>query len=318
MNPAATRAASTATRSLMSNTPLWQISVRAKPPLDEPVAALLERLFGVPPSTYVDQATGHAEVSVFLDKPTAAPATLVQSLKEAVYQLQRETATPGRPRIQCQRLKAEDWSESWKRHFRPIRVGSTLLVQAGWHQTKPRPSQAVVTLDPGLAFGTGQHPTTLFCLKQIVRLKPGPEPRSFLDVGTGSGILAMAAAKLGFKPIQALDYDPVCVEVALANARRNRVQHKIAIQHGDVLRLPVKRAERFDLICANLIYDVLIAAAHRLAVRVKPGGTLVLAGILKHQFPAVIRTYRALGFVSEETETLKEWRSAALRKATLN
>ena len=105
----------------------------------------------------------------------------------------------GAGKIEIAKVKREDWAESWKRHFHPIEIGKTLLVKPSWSKKRPAKNQAVVILDPGLSFGTGQHPTTSFCLHQIARGRKNGTPRpSFLDIGTGSGILAIAAAKLGY------------------------------------------------------------------------------------------------------------------------
>src|ERR1051326_5781735 len=127
--------------------------------------------------------------------------------------------SPGR--ISVEKLRRGDWGESWERHFRPIEIGSALLLKPSWSRTKPKKTQAEVVLDPGLSFGTGQHPTTRFCLEQIVAFHSPNKPQSFLDLGTGSGILAIAAAKLGYRPVLALDVDPQAIRTARANARRN-------------------------------------------------------------------------------------------------
>ena len=113
--------------------------------------------------------------------------------------------------VRIARIKREDWAESWKKHFKAFEVGRSLLVKPSWIKRLPRAGQAVVVLDPGLSFGTGQHPTTAFCLSEIVRGEKKETSRSFLDIGTGSGILAIAAAKLNFRPVRAFDFDPASV-----------------------------------------------------------------------------------------------------------
>ena len=131
--------------------------------------------------------------------------------------------------MRLNKVPPEDWAESWKRHFKPIEIGGDLLILPSWSKRKPKTGQAVVVLDPGLSFGTGQHATTSFCLNEIVKLRRSSKASelSLLDGGTGSGILAIAAAKLGYKPVEAFDFDPVSVRVARANATSNGVNRKV-------------------------------------------------------------------------------------------
>jgi len=210
-----------------------------------------------------------------------------------------------------------------------------LLVKPSWSKRRPRKNQALVILDPGLSFGTGQHPTTAFCLGEIVRLSntmvDAPLPRrttaqqhrrhqiaaaqqSFLDIGTGSGILAIAAAKLGYRPVHAFDFDAEAVRVARANARVNRVQTKLEVGHVDVSKLPPRPVRKYDLICANLISDLLIAERWRIAAQLNRGGTLVLAGILKSEFPEVQAAFKILSLKLVSSKTEKEWRSGSFRR----
>ena len=150
----------------------------------------------------------------------------------------------------------------------------------------------------GLSFGTGQHPTTRFCLEELVAARRKKVAQSFLDMGTGSGILAIAALKLGYRPVEAFDFDPDAVRVAQDNARVNSV--RLAVHHRDLTRLPVRSAKRFDIVCANLIYDLLIQERRRILHRIAMDGTLVLAGILQEQFAAVRESYEAEGMILME------------------
>ncbi len=210
-------------------------------------------------------------------------------------------------------MKREDWAESWKKHFPPFSVGDSLLIKPSWSRRRPAKQQAVVILDPGLSFGTGRHPTTAFCLAELVRRRKLASPQSFLDIGTGSGILAIAAVKLGYQPVHAFDFDPAAVRVARANAQANAVSGRLKIWRGDAVNLPLKPARRFDLVCANLISNLLIAQCRRIAAQVKPGGTLVLAGILRGEFPLVAKAFAGLGWKFARGKTVKEWRSGAFR-----
>ena len=130
-----------------------------------------------------------------------------------------------------------------------------------------------------MSFGTGHHPTTLFCLKQIDEHAPENESRSFLDAGSGSGILAISAAKLGYSPIEAWDFDPQAVHVATENAEQNNLAKELMFHVRDLTQMSLG-GRQFDIICANLIYDLLIAECEKLKSWTAPGGRLILAGIL--------------------------------------
>jgi ribosomal protein L11 methyltransferase len=193
-----------------------------------------------------------------------------------------------------------------------MQIGKTLLVKPSWSKKCPAKNQAVVILDPGLSFGTGQHPTTSFCLHEIARRRKNEtQPTSFLDIGTGSGILAIAAAKLGYQPVHAFDLDPESVRVAKENLQKNRVADKVKLSRGDVTKLPLNPARQFDLVCANLISTLLIAERRRIVSRVKQDGTLVLAGILAVEFAEVARAFAALGLKLTASRVENEWCSGA-------
>ena len=251
----------------------------------------------------------------------------------------------GPGKITLAKVRREDWAESWKRHFKPIEIeftnrrgelcetpissgksgsklgarvtrpsellGKSLLVKPSWSKRRARKNQAVVVLDPGLSFGTGQHPTTAFCLRALVRHRKMGGGRSFLDMGTGSGILAIAAAKLGFSPVHAFDFDPEAVRVARANARANGVQKQLRMARADVTKLPVHPARRYDLICANLISTLLVSERRRMVAQLNRGGTLVLAGILKSEFAQVQRVFEELGLKLAARKIENEWGSGS-------
>jgi ribosomal protein L11 methyltransferase len=247
-------------------------------------------------------------------------------LHESLKQIKDCGLNIGSGKVSIQKIRREDWAESWKRHFKPIEIGAALLIKPSWSKRPPRKNQAVIVLDPGLSFGTGQHPTTSFCLQQLVsryaRFKKQSLVRSppfviryssfsFLDIGTGSGILAIAAAKLGYAPVDGFDFDPEAVRIARENARKNRVLRKVHITGGDVTKLTLRRHKQYDLICANLISTLLVAERSRILCRLKDNGVLVLAGILKIEFASVQRAYEDAGMRLIASRAEKEWRSGA-------
>lgn len=295
---------------------LLKVSVAASPEAEEAVSELLERTFDTPASAYLDMESGGITVSVYLGQADKWNPAARATLQSGLAAIRKAGLGVAREEIQVNRLKAQDWAESWKRHFPPIRVGRKLLVIPGWLRRKPLPGQQVVVLNPGLSFGTGQHPTTAFCLKEVVRSAPAlkgttqPSP-SFLDAGCGSGILAIAAAKLGCRPIDAVEIDTEAVRLAKANARRNGVGRRIRFHSLDLARFNPGR--RYSLVCANLVSNLLLAERDRLLRRVQPGGTLVLAGILETEFPMVQKCFEEAGARLVRGETRKEWRSGSFR-----
>jgi len=200
-----------------------------------------------------------------------------------------------------------------KKHFPPVEIGGALLLKPSWSRRKPRPGQLELVLDPGLSFGTGHHATTGFCLRQLVKHRPRSEPRSLLDIGMGSGILAIAGAKLGYAPVEAFDFDPESLRVARANAVINGVAESVRLRRQDLGRLPLACRQRYDLVCANLEFDLLVRETRRILNRLKRGGVLVLAGILDRQFAAVRSTYEKSGLVMMASRGQGEWRSGAFR-----
>jgi ribosomal protein L11 methyltransferase len=162
-------------------------------------------------------------------------------------------------------------------------------------------------LDPGLSFGTGQHPTTLFCLQQLARFRRRGAEQSFLDIGCGSGILAIAAAKLGYSPVVALDNDPEAVRASRGNIKRNKV--RVVVRRADLTRLPLVPRKRYDVICANLICDLLLKEAERIRNLLKPGGKLVTAGILHREFPEIEKKLQLFNLTLVQSKVDKEWKS---------
>lgn len=299
-------------RSVIS--PLRQVAVTTQPDAEDAVSAALERLMGITPGIHADVQTGAVTVSAFTPIPDADIAALRRNLREAIEGLVSFGIDPAPGKISIRKVPARDWAESWKRHFKPVSIGRRLLVKPTWNRRKPLPGQALVLLDPGLSFGTGQHATTRFCLQELADFRDPSRPQSLLDAGMGSGILALAGCALGYSPVEGFDFDPDCVRTARENAALNQLQKQVTFEQADVTKLPRKPARRFDVVCANLMADLLIAHAPRLVDRVLPGGRLVLAGILATQFADVEATYTALGWTRVNDTTEKEWRSGSFAR----
>jgi ribosomal protein L11 methyltransferase len=179
-----------------------------------------------------------------------------------------------------QQVHQEDWAEGWKQHFATMRIGRRLIIRPSWEEYTPGTGEKVLELDPGMAFGTGSHGTTLLCLEAIVDLFDRDEaPQSLLDVGTGSGILAMAAAALGAKTILACDIDPLACEVATENCRKNGLGQAVQITTDSLEQLP----GRYDVVVANILAEENLRLADQLIDHLAPAGYLFLSGILKEK-----------------------------------
>jgi ribosomal protein L11 methyltransferase len=203
-------------------------------------------------------------------------------------------------------VNAEDWSSSWKVHFKPLRVGKRLLIVPTWETAAELPGDLVIRIDPGMAFGTGGHETTRLCLEMlegVMDAEPVLKIPSLLDLGTGSGILAMAASMLGAGRILALDIDPDAILVARENLALNQLSDLVECGTTPIEGL----TEKFDIILANILAEELVRLAPNLAERLLPGGALILSGILAEK-EALVRQ----GFVSQplkyvQTASTGEW-----------
>jgi ribosomal protein L11 methyltransferase len=291
-------------------TRLWQVSLTATRETEDACIEALSQALGVPASGYTDFETGAVRVAVYLE---TRPADYRQRLNSVADFL--AAVGTGAPRmrpadIKCRWMRRENWAESWKKHFKPLSIGRALLLKPSWIRKRPKQGQSVLVLDPGLSFGTGHHATTGFCLREVVRFHHRGGG-SMLDIGCGSGVLAIAAARLGCRPVEAFDLDPEAVRVARGNARRNGLGGRMRFREADVSKLPQRPARRFNLVCANLMADLLLAARRRIASRVDAGGTLVLAGILESEFPEVVRAYEKLGLRLVRQKAEREWCSGA-------
>ncbi len=209
------------------------------------------------------------------------------------------------------RLRETDWRDAWKRYFRPQHIGRRLLVKPSWATYEVAAGDTVIEIDPGMAFGTGQHPTTAMCLRALEdRLRPGDD---VLDMGTGSGILAIAAAKLGAGRVLALDIDPQAVKAARENAAANRVEDVVEVREGT---LPDgARGERFQLVVANISGLTIERLASAFAAALRDGGTLVVSGFLEDAVDGLGRVFAEAGLTVERVKVEGVWRAMVAGKS---
>ena len=211
-------------------------------------------------------------------------------------------------------VAAEDWAEAWKAHFKPLKVTSRLVIVSPWENYEPAPGEKVVTIYPGMAFGTGRHATTLLCLKALEQaweqpLPPDAHPWQVLDVGTGTGILALAAARLG-AGVLAIDIDPEAVAAALENVRLNNLLERVWVEETPLAHL----RQKFALILANLTAPDLLELAEALTARMRSGGALVISGFLQEDRPALENRFLALGLKEGGFLTEEDWGALILRR----
>ena len=202
-------------------------------------------------------------------------------------------------------LLEEDWSQAWKAHYQPLRIGQRLLVRPRWIDVALAAGDIEIALDPGMAFGTGTHPTTQLCLEALeTAVPPGG---GALDLGCGSGILAIAAAKLGARHVLALDIDPLAVAATRDNARANGVAQRITVRQGS-LEMARGSARRFDLLTVNILARVIVQlAADGLGGLLRRGGRALFSGIIETQADEVETALRGAGLQVQARRQMGDW-----------
>ncbi|TCL64285.1 [LSU ribosomal protein L11P]-lysine N-methyltransferase [Hydrogenispora ethanolica] len=200
------------------------------------------------------------------------------------------------PEFELRQIREEDWAEAWKSYFKPEHIGQ-IVIKPSWENYSVQQGELVVELDPGMAFGTGTHPTTRLCLLLLQELVKFP--LQVLDVGTGSGILAVSAAKLGAAAVVASDIDPLAVRIAAENAERNGVAGRIACREGNLLELGLTK--QFDLVVANIIANAILAIIPDVPGVLAPGGRFLASGIIEERYPEVQAALGERGFVIEKS-----------------
>jgi len=223
------------------------------------------------------------------DDPVAAD-TAIGTVRRDLGHLQAFALRPI-GELETRLVQEEDWAEAWKQHFPVLRVGRRIVIRPTWREHPAGDDDVVISLDPGMAFGTGLHPSTRLCLVGLERLADKGRVRGerVLDVGCGSGILAICAGLLGASSVLAVDTDPLAAEVAAQNAAGNGLGSLIEARRGS---LPLPAPEEFDIVLANLVAGVLVAIAGELSAVVRPGvGRLVASGIFRDREADVVAAF---------------------------
>lgn len=212
--------------------------------------------------------------------------------------------------VQINDVHDEDWEESWKQYYHTFKIGQRLVIKPSWEKYQAQKNEIIIDIDPGMAFGTGSHASTRFCLNFVDQYVKGGE--TIIDAGCGSGILSIAAAKLGAKQIFAMDFDPVAVRIAQENVALNALDEVIQIAQGDIVE--DLSEQEVDYILANITAEVVTLLIPAAAKRLKPGGYLFSSGIIESRWPGVQKQMEAHGLIIEKTLQESEWMGVAARK----
>jgi ribosomal protein L11 methyltransferase len=257
-------------------------------------------------TAWVDETDDHARLERFCESRTEAEALFRQ-----FEPLLRQWAQDRSWTATIQALPRENWAESWKKFFHVQRISARIVIKPSWEPFAPAIGDCVIEIDPGLSFGTGQHATTRACLMLLDRLAYLAPEATVLDVGCGSGVLAIAAAKLGFRSVVGFDSDPVAVRIARENSVHNGVAAQIDFLETHLADWSTLRP--YAIVMANLLAPLLIEHADRLTATVRrPQGHLLLAGILTTQYAGVRDAYLARGFTERESVIRHEWQTGWL------
>lgn len=238
-------------------------------------------------------------VRIFLPIDTSLPKKRA-ALEEALARLEPKIPIE---LLQCE-IEEQEWETAWRKHFKTMEVGQRIIIKPAWEDYKAQVGQVVIEVDPGMAFGTGLHATTRLCL---LALEAYLRPRMVvLDLGTGSGILAVAAAKLGASSVLALDINPAVVTIARGNVQANGVAGTVTVDHGTV---PLGTGRRFDLVAANITADVIEELSNPLACSLEPRGILIASGFAEDRLDGVVERLEQVGVKMIEVFAEDRWRA---------
>lgn len=227
----------------------------------------------------------------------------VQSIKAEIHKLVEYGIDLGFNTIKINEVNEEDWATAWKQYYHPVNVSERVTIVPTWEEYEPvKSDEIIVELDPGMAFGTGTHPTTVMCIQALEKVMP--KDAHVIDVGTGSGVLSIVAAKLGAKKVDAYDLDEVAVNSARANIEVNHVQDIVSARQNNLLENIDQKA---DCIVANILAEIILLFVDDAAKKVKKGGFFITSGIINSKEAEVKKSLVNAGFEIEETLKIEDW-----------
>ena len=226
---------------------------------------------------------------------------IVKYVKEKVEEIKELGIDVGEGTVESEIMHEEDWANNWKKYYKPTKVGEKIVVKPIWEEYEPKEGELVLELDPGMAFGTGEHETTRMCIQALEKFTK--KDSVVFDVGCGSGILAIAAAKLGAKKAIGVDLDPVAVESAKENVGFNNLDN-IEILEGNLIEVIDGKA---DIVVANIIAEVICILTEDVSRVIKPGGYFITSGIIHDRVDMVTDKLKECGFEVEKINKDGEW-----------
>ncbi len=291
--------------------PSWvEVTVEASAEVAEAAGAILHELRS---GGIVEERRprGRCRLRCYLP-PSRLLSTTLRAIRARVHGLRSFGLDPGSVSVAHRPVRGRRWATAWRRHVPPVRVGP-VWVRPSWVRVRPPAGSVVVDIDPGMAFGTGLHPSTQLCLRALLQTLPRCDRPRVVDAGTGSGVLAIAAARLGAAQVRAIDHDPVAVAVARHNVRRNRVAEVVRVTRGSGLA-PVRG--QADVILMNIVADTVIELLPAARRRLRTGGACIASGIVAGRVRDVLRAARRAGFRHRRTLRSGEWRAVVLEPAS--
>lgn len=249
---------------------------------------------------------------------------LIAALKPRIEELKEFDIDTGVVTYEAVEVDDEDWATAWKQYFKPLRVSDTLTIKPTWEEYEASEGERIIELDPGMAFGTGTHPTTALCLQTLESVVKGGE--DMIDVGTGSGILAIGACRLGVKGVLALDLDPVAVSSATENVRLNDLSEQVEVKLSDLLGVlqgeqpsdennsGLRITVPVDLVVANILAEIILLFIDDVYQSLKPGGIYIASGVYKNKESDVEQGLIASGFHIVEKRRDEDWIAFVARK----
>ncbi|MBO0996522.1 50S ribosomal protein L11 methyltransferase [Bacillus sp. SD075] len=273
--------------------------------IEDPLELVKERenvfgeIYHLNPDDYPDEGVvikAYLPVNSFL-------GDTIDAIKESINNLLLFDIDLGKNVVSISEVNEEEWATAWKKYYNPVKISERFTIVPTWEDYTPVSSdELIIELDPGMAFGTGTHPTTVMCIQALERtVRPGD---LVVDVGTGSGVLSIAAALLDAKRIQSLDLDEVAVQSAIQNVELNNVQDKVSVSQGNLLDGVNEQA---DIVVANILAEVIMRFTDDVAKVVKPGGYFIASGIIQTKKQDVKDAIIASGFTVEETILMEDW-----------